>query len=71
MVQDLDMPEPIHYLSRTEVAELLGVKPDTLSRYKLPEPDATVGTARGWLRETIEAWNATRPGSGRWGREEG
>ena len=28
------------YLSRTEVAERIGVKPDTLGRYLLPAPDA-------------------------------
>jgi hypothetical protein len=52
------------YLSRTEVAERIGVKPDTLGRYKLPEPDALIGTTRGWLTATIDAWNASRPGRG-------
>ncbi|RRD59269.1 XRE family transcriptional regulator [Leucobacter sp. OH1287] len=56
----------IRYLSRSEVAELLGVKPDTLNRYKLPEPDAMIGRARGWLPETIEEWDANRPGNGNW-----
>lgn len=54
----------IHYLSLTELAERIGVKPATASNYKLPEPDAMVGTARGWLPETIDAWNAARPGKG-------
>lgn len=45
---------------------MLGVKPDTLNRYNLPEPDAMIGRARGWLPETIEAWNASRPGRGNW-----
>lgn len=52
------------YLSRTEVAERIGVKPDTLGRYKLPEPDAVIGTTRGWLPATIDAWHAARPGPG-------
>lgn len=52
------------FLSRTEVAERIGVKPDTLGRYKLPEPDATIGKTRGWLPETIDAWNAARPRKG-------
>lgn len=56
---------PIRFLSRTEVAEMLGVKPDTLSRYKLPPEDALIGTTRGWLRETIAEWMETRPGRGR------
>lgn len=54
----------IHYLSRTEFAERIGVKPSTLGRYKLPEPDATIGEVRGWTTETVDAWNAARPGRG-------
>jgi hypothetical protein len=52
------------YLSRSEVAERIGVAPDTLGRYKLPEPDALIGSTRGWLPATIDAWNASRPGRG-------
>jgi hypothetical protein len=54
------------YLSKKEVAEMIGVLPATLSRYKFPEPDAIIGDVRGWLPETVEAWNAVRPGRGRW-----
>jgi hypothetical protein len=57
--------KPLRYLSRAEVAERIGVKPDTLSRYRLPEPDAIIGATRGWLAETVDAWNADRPGRGR------
>lgn len=53
-----------HYLSLTEVADYLGITKGALARYKLPEPDATVGKARGWLQETIDQWNANRPGKG-------
>lgn len=49
------------YLSRAEVAERIGVKPDTLGRYRLPEPDAMIGTVRGWLPATIDAWHSGRP----------
>lgn len=56
----------IVYLSRTEVAQRLSISPDSLSRYKLPEPDAMIGRTRGWLAETIDAWNAGRPGAGNW-----
>jgi len=56
---------PVRYLSRAEVAERIGVKPDTLGRYKLPEPDAVVGTVRGWLPKTIDAWHASRPSNQR------
>lgn len=56
----------IAYLSRKEVAERIGVQQSTLSRYALPEPDAMIGATRGWLPETIDVWNAGRPGPGRW-----
>ncbi|MFC0314465.1 helix-turn-helix transcriptional regulator [Gordonia phosphorivorans] len=63
------------YLSQRQVAAHIGVEPSTLSRYRLPEPDVTIGpvnddgtlprgTVRGWLPETIDAWNAARPGRG-------
>jgi hypothetical protein len=55
------------YLSRTEVAKRIGVKPDTLGRYVLPAPDALIGTTRGWLPSTIDKWHEARPGRGqRW-----
>jgi predicted DNA-binding transcriptional regulator AlpA len=58
--------KPKRYLSRPEVAARIGVKPDTLNKYRLPPPDAQVGgppgrPAFGWLPETIDAWNASRP----------
>lgn len=49
------------YLSRTEVAARIGVKPDTLGRYRLPEPDAMIGTVRGWLPDTVDRWHDSRP----------
>lgn len=52
------------YLSRAEFAARVGLAVGTLSRYKLPEPDARIGTTRGWLPETIDAWQAARPGRG-------
>lgn len=54
----------IHYLSMAEVADRIGVKPGTLSRYRLPEPDAVIAGRRGWLPDTIDQWNANRPGRG-------
>jgi hypothetical protein len=56
-----DAHRPVRYLSRAEVAERIGVKPDTLGRYRLPEPDAVIGQTRGWLLATVDAWNAARP----------
>ena len=57
------------YLSRSEVAQRIGVQTATLSRYKLPQPDVIIGSGArptfGWLPETIDAWNMARPGRGR------
>lgn len=50
------------YLSLKQVGERLGVK--NAATYKLPDPDAMIGTTRGWLPETIDQWNANRPGRG-------
>lgn len=59
-------PAPARYLSRPEVAARIGVKPDTLNRYKLPPADVQIGARLlGWLPETIDAWNAARPGTRR------
>lgn len=52
------------YLSRAEFAERIGVLTGTLSRYNLPEPDAMIGSTRGWTSETIDAWNDARPRKG-------
>jgi hypothetical protein len=51
----------IRYLSRTEVAESIGVRPYTLGRYKLPPPDAMIGDTRGWKPATIDRWHRSRP----------
>lgn len=63
---DCTMGDPKRYLSAGEFAERIGVKRDTLNRYVLPGPDAFVGQIRGWLPETVDEWNAARPGRGRW-----
>ena len=52
------------YLSVTDVARRLGITSAAVSAYKLPEPDAMIGKTRGWLPETIDRWNAGRPGRG-------
>ena len=44
--------------------ERLGVKNPAAKGYNLPEPDALIGATRGWLPETIDRWNAARPGRG-------
>ncbi|MGM5069836.1 XRE family transcriptional regulator [Rhodococcus qingshengii] len=58
------MRKTAHYLSATQFAERIGVQPGALSRYKMPEPDAYIGKTRGWLPETVDEWNANRPGRG-------
>ena len=62
----------IHYLSVSGVAQRLGIAVSTATTYlrdkRLPPPDAIVGEPPahkyGWLPETIDTWNATRPGHG-------
>lgn len=39
------MTEARIFLSRSEFAERIGDKMDTLARYKLPDPDAIIGAA--------------------------
>lgn len=57
------------YLSRSEFAARIGVQSSTLARYKLPKPDVIIGSGVrptfGWTTQTIDAWNAARPGRGR------
>lgn len=50
------------YLGVKQVAERLGVA--NAAVYDLPEPDVCIGRTRGWLPETIDRWNAQRPGRG-------
>lgn len=63
------------YLAFSDVAKRLGLSEGTLRSYStkkmLPEPDAYTGTGvravRGWLPETIDTWNQSRPGRGKRG----
>jgi hypothetical protein len=66
---------PRVYLNRAQVEEHLGLAPGSVSKIKLPPPDVVVGpvnddgtwprgTVRGWSVETIDTWNAERPGRG-------
>ncbi len=52
------------YLGVKQVAERLGITAGGLLNLRLPEPDAYIGRTRGWKPETIDAWNAARPGRG-------
>lgn len=58
----------LKFWSRKDVADFLGVKTDSINGYDLPEPDAAIGTHRGWVPETIQKWAASRPGRGNWGK---
>jgi hypothetical protein len=58
-----------HYLGRVEVAARIGLKSvRSLSGMTLPPHDVEVGVHKGWKPDTIDAWQATRPGRGRWGQ---
>jgi predicted DNA-binding transcriptional regulator AlpA len=52
------------FLSRTEVAHLIGVQPASIGNYRLPPPDVKVGRTSGWAETTIREWHANRPGRG-------
>lgn len=61
-------------LGSAEVAELVGLKPETIwvytSRGMLPEPDMRTARQKLWFRDTIEAWAQTK-GVGRFRRTSG
>ncbi len=74
--QEFDIPADVEpsrhiatYLGRVEVAAYIGLKSvRSLSGMTLPPHDAEIGsTHKGWTPETIDAWQASRPGRGRWG----
>ncbi|SKX80202.1 putative transcriptional regulator [Mycobacteroides abscessus subsp. bolletii] len=57
----------VRFLSANEVAQYLGLKNTaSLTKYRLPQEDATIGSYRGWTEESIATWNANRPGPGNW-----
>lgn len=53
-------------LALEDVAEVLGVKPSTVSSYRhhhlMPPPDGKLGKTVWWWEATITAWNANRRG---------
>lgn len=57
-------------LDRAAVAARLGIHPDSVTRYRkrrthpFPEPDGRAGQSDWWYEATIDAWIASRPGSG-------
>jgi hypothetical protein len=58
--------EPLHFMSRPEVAAYMGLEHRGLSGVAMPPPDAVMGSRRvGWLPATIDTWNTQRPGKRR------
>lgn len=60
----------VHYLSKLQFAQRIGASDPTLSGYKLPPPDVTIGPVKedgslergsvgGWTEETIDEWRRT------------
>lgn len=60
------------YLSATDIAEKLGVRVETIHRYRhrkeLPPEDAKFGRSPAWKEETIEKWREQRA-SASWNRK--
>lgn len=61
----------IRYLSLAGLAARAGISHQTARTYqrdnRLPAPDAIIGDGggtHGWLPETVDAWQAARPGRG-------
>lgn len=51
----------VRFMSRSDIAEYLGVALGTVKGYKtLPPPDVIVGRNQGWAKETIDRWISTR-----------
>jgi len=48
------MSKPHRYLSTTDIARILNIKPTSITKYKLPAPDAYIGKTRGWCQSTID-----------------
>lgn len=64
------------YLSAGGVAERIGVASTTVRGYatrgRMPQPDARIWDGKTWISvwsaDTIDKWQAKRPGSGNWGK---
>jgi predicted DNA-binding transcriptional regulator AlpA len=56
------------YLTSEDLATRLGVKRESIHRMRtrgdLPDPDAVAGRTPLWRPETIDTWQANRPGQG-------
>ena len=58
----------IEYLDSKQVGERAGLAHQTVrqmrARGQMPDPDAMIGRAIGWLPETIDKWIAARKTGG-------
>lgn len=54
----------IRYLTTSEAAARCGITVSTWNRYKTPPEDAITGKIKGYLPQTVDEWNARRPGQG-------
>jgi hypothetical protein len=64
-------PSPdAEWWTTADVAEYLGLKPATVSTYRMrgqmPQPDQKLGRTQLWRPRTIIDWRQARPGSGNW-----
>jgi predicted DNA-binding transcriptional regulator AlpA len=52
------------WLTRTDIANLTGLKTDTIYKYQkrntLPEPEQYIGRTPVWKKQTINEWNEIR-----------
>ena len=64
----------VRYLTLHEFADRVGIAYNTAKGYLrkgvLPQADAEIGPRLGWLPETVDEWMESRPGRGRWGRDD-
>lgn len=54
----------IKALTLQEAADRLGLSRSTLRTYRFPDPDVQIGRIVGWLPQTVDEWQANRPGRG-------
>lgn len=64
-------PSPkAEWWTTADVAAYLGVKPATVSAYRMrgqmPAPDQKLGRTQLWRPRTIIDWHDSRPGPGNW-----
>lgn len=60
----MDQPKIPGYLSASDIAKRLGVRVETIHRYRnrkeLPPEDAKFGRSPAWKEATIDAWEKDR-----------